>query len=153
MDPRDLIEQAMRTIRERQAQSAAITEQIKQIRGKAQSEDERIKVEVGAMGQLESIELNPRAMKLPSDELAKTIVDLAHQAAEDAAAQTRKAMEPMLGEGVDWQRMVDDAGNLDMSSFGRAAESLGLRIDDPEPAEMPGNDPDPKGRATPRAAG
>jgi DNA-binding protein YbaB len=153
MDPRDLIEQAMRTIRERQAQSAAITEQIKKIRGKAQSQDKRVKVEVGAMGQLEAIELHPRAMKLPSDELARTIVELAHEAAEDAAAQTRKAMEPMLGEGVDWQQLVDDAGNLDLGSFGRAAESLGLRIDDPEPAELPDNDPEPKGRATTQAAG
>lgn len=143
MDPRDAIEQAMRTVRERQAQAASVTQQINQVRGKAHSDDERVRVEVGAMGQLESIELDPRAMRMPSEDLAKTIVDLAKAAAEDAAAQTRKAMETLLGDGVDWQKLVDGSGGLDMDTFNRAAEGLGLgRMDDlPKPPTFP--DPQP----------
>ncbi len=146
MDPRDALEKAMRTVRERQAQAASVTQQINTIRGKAQSEDERVTVEVGAMGQLESIELDPRAMRMPSEDLAQTIVDLAKAATEDAGAQMRKAMESMLGDGVDWQKLVDTGGNLDMSSFNKAAETLGLgRMDDlPEPPTFPDPTPDRK---------
>lgn len=144
MDPRDAIEQAMRTVRERQAQAASVTQQINQVRGKAQTDDERIKVEVGSMGQLESIELDPRAMRMPSEDLAKTIVDLSKAAAEDAAAQTRKAMETLLGEGVDWQKLTDgSSGGLDMDAFNKVSESLGLgRMDDlPKPPTFPNPQP------------
>ncbi|MBM7788693.1 YbaB/EbfC family nucleoid-associated protein [Tenggerimyces flavus] len=144
MDPRDAIEQAMRTVRERQAQAASVTQQINQVRGKAQTDDERVKVEVGSMGQLESIELDPRAMRMPSEDLAKTIVDLSKAAAEDAATQTRKAMETLLGEGVDWQKLTDgSSGGLDMDAFNKVSESLGLgRMDDlPKPPTFPNPQP------------
>lgn len=144
MDPRDAIEQAMRTVRERQAQAASVTQQINQVRGKAQTDDERVRVEVGSMGQLESIELDPRAMRMPSEDLAKTIVDLSKAAAEDAAVQTRKAMETLLGEGVDWQKLTDgSSGGLDMDAFNKVSESLGLgRMDDlPKPPTFPNPQP------------
>lgn len=134
----------MRTVRERQAQAASVTQQINQVRGKAQTDDERVKVEVGSMGQLESIELDPRAMRMPSEDLAKTIVDLSKAAAEDAATQTRKAMETLLGEGVDWQKLTDgSSGGLDMDAFNKVSESLGLgRMDDlPKPPTFPNPQP------------
>ncbi|MDA0633373.1 YbaB/EbfC family nucleoid-associated protein [Nonomuraea sp. MCN248] len=69
------------------------------VAGRAATPDDKIKVRVSASGQLTALHIDPRAMRMSSQELAQTIIDLSHRAAEDAARHLMRVTRPYLEEG------------------------------------------------------
>lgn len=67
----------------RQAEeAAAVRAQLSETTGEAASDDGLITSVVGARG-LQELRLDPRAMRMPSEDLAKAIIDVTAQARED----------------------------------------------------------------------
>jgi DNA-binding protein YbaB len=65
-----------------------------QVVGQAASPDGKIKVQVSSSGQLTALHIDPRAMRLGSQELADAIMDLSGRAAEDAARRVMEVTRP-----------------------------------------------------------
>lgn len=62
--------------------AAAVRDQLNETVGEAQSDDGFIRAVVGARG-LQSLTLDPRAMRMPSEDLSKAIVEATSDARED----------------------------------------------------------------------
>ncbi|MEU8249394.1 YbaB/EbfC family nucleoid-associated protein [Nonomuraea sp. NPDC048916] len=75
-----------------------VMEQVGEVRGQATSADDKIRVQVSSSGQLTSLRIDPRAMKLGSQELADAIMDAARRATEDAARRLMDVTRPYLGD-------------------------------------------------------
>ncbi|MEO3875657.1 YbaB/EbfC family nucleoid-associated protein [Nonomuraea sp. B12E4] len=69
-----------------------------EVTGEAESPDGRIKVRVSSSGQLTALRIDPRAMRLGSEELADAIMDLSRRATEDAARHLMEVTRPYLGD-------------------------------------------------------
>lgn len=92
--------------------------QLGDLRGEGAAADGKVKVTVLPGGTLENVELEPRAMKLQSHELAEAIVEAARAATIDATRKSSELMESVLpGAG---SAMVDMA-DPDAIASGRAA--------------------------------
>ncbi|MGI5268191.1 YbaB/EbfC family nucleoid-associated protein [Nonomuraea sp. CA-218870] len=72
--------------------------EVDEVVGRAATPDDKIKVKVSVSGQLTGLHIDPRAMRMSSQELARTIVDLSHRAAEDAARHLMRVTRPYLEE-------------------------------------------------------
>ncbi|MEW9554440.1 YbaB/EbfC family nucleoid-associated protein [Nonomuraea sp. NPDC050783] len=68
------------------------------VTGQAESPDGRIRVRVSSTGQLAGLHLDPRAMRLGSQELADAIMELSRRAAEDATRRLVDVTRPYLEE-------------------------------------------------------
>jgi DNA-binding protein YbaB len=64
--------------------------------GQAASTDDKVRVRVSASGQLVGLHIDPRAMRLGSQELAETITELSQRATEDAARRVMELTRPYL---------------------------------------------------------
>jgi DNA-binding protein YbaB len=64
--------------------------------GQAASTDGKVRVRVSASGQLVGLHIDPRAMRLGSQELAETITELSRRATEDAARRVMELTRPYL---------------------------------------------------------
>jgi DNA-binding protein YbaB len=64
--------------------------------GQAASTDDKVRVRVSASGQLVGLHIDPRAMRLGSQELAETITELSRRATEDAARRVMELTRPYL---------------------------------------------------------
>ncbi|MGN9784576.1 YbaB/EbfC family nucleoid-associated protein [Nonomuraea sp. ZG12] len=64
--------------------------------GQAASTDDKVRVRVSASGQLMGLHIDPRAMRLGSQELAETITELSRRATEDAARRVMELTRPYL---------------------------------------------------------
>src|SRR5215475_6595676 len=69
-------------LRDRAAQAAAVRRQLADVIGEAATDDGLLQAKVGAGG-LQELYIAPRAMRMPSTDLAVAIVELARQARED----------------------------------------------------------------------
>ncbi|GGO72984.1 YbaB/EbfC family nucleoid-associated protein [Nonomuraea cavernae] len=77
---------------------SGVMEQIGDVRGQATGAGDRITVQVSSSGELTSLRIDPRAMKMGSEELAEAILDAARRATEDAARRLMDLTRPYLGE-------------------------------------------------------
>ncbi|MEU9887530.1 YbaB/EbfC family nucleoid-associated protein [Sphaerisporangium sp. NPDC051017] len=75
--------------------------------GRAQDKDRLVTVEYGADG-LRELELNPRAMRLASTDLAELIKTVTRQAAQDLSARTNEVMEEVFGAEDNPMRLLND---------------------------------------------
>ncbi|MEV5560639.1 YbaB/EbfC family nucleoid-associated protein [Nonomuraea wenchangensis] len=64
--------------------------------GQAESTDGKIRVRVSSSGQLVGLHLDPRAMRLGSQELASAIMELSRRATDDAARRLMEVTRPYL---------------------------------------------------------
>lgn len=64
--------------------------------GQAASPDGKIKVKVSSSGELIALHIDPRAMRLGSQELADAIMDLSRRATEEAARRLMEVTRPYL---------------------------------------------------------
>ncbi|SDI54302.1 YbaB/EbfC family nucleoid-associated protein [Nonomuraea jiangxiensis] len=71
-------------------------DRVGEVVGQAESPDGKVKVRVSSSGQLTALRIDPRAMRLGSEELADTIMDLSRRATEDAARQLMEVTRPYL---------------------------------------------------------
>ncbi|TMR12894.1 YbaB/EbfC family nucleoid-associated protein [Nonomuraea turkmeniaca] len=67
-----------------------------EVAGQAASPDDKIKVQVSSSGQLVALHIDPRAMRLGSQELADAIMNLSRRATEDAARRLMEVARPYL---------------------------------------------------------
>ena len=59
-----------------------------------------VSVEYGSTSGVQALRLDPRAMRMDSAQLAETILDLIHQAREQAEAGERERAEAILSNGL-----------------------------------------------------
>ncbi|MFD1541848.1 YbaB/EbfC family nucleoid-associated protein [Nonomuraea guangzhouensis] len=59
-----------------------------------------VSVEYGSSSGVQGLRLDPRAMRMDSAQLAETILDLIHQAKEQAEAEERERAEALLDSGL-----------------------------------------------------
>lgn len=100
-------------MRNQQAQMAAVNEMLEKVNatvGEASSQDDRIHVEWSEGDGVRLLELNPRALRLSSDELAAEIRDVVNRARADASAKVAEAVEGAEGlpSADDAQSMIDE---------------------------------------------
>jgi DNA-binding protein YbaB len=97
---------------------ADVRRQITELRGTGRAADERVEVQVDRLGALAGLRIDPRAMRLGSQELAEAILQAARQGVRDVNAQAEKLMRPLLEELMSTTRRID------------AADSAGWDMDD-----------------------
>ncbi|GAB3426671.1 YbaB/EbfC family nucleoid-associated protein [Flindersiella endophytica] len=84
--------------------------------GQAASEDERIKVSFTEAEGVQKIELDPRALRLPSDELATEIARLVNDARKDAQQQIQRLMQDSAQDtAVDPQEFLQKMPEIERS--------------------------------------
>src|SRR4051812_1161514 len=71
-----------------------VRRQMTELKGKGRAADERVEVEVDQSGALAGLKIDPRAMRLGSQELAEAILTAAQQGVRDVNAQAEKLMQP-----------------------------------------------------------
>ncbi|MGH3380368.1 MAG: YbaB/EbfC family nucleoid-associated protein [Actinoallomurus sp.] len=67
--------------------------------GRAQSQDGRVKIECANEKGVTKVQLDPRAMRMASEELAETITALSQEAMADLRKQTQAAIRETFGGG------------------------------------------------------
>jgi DNA-binding protein YbaB len=92
------LDRIMDQFRANSAELAGVLGQVEEVAGRAESRDGKIKVRVSATGQLTGLHIDPRAMRMGSQELADTIMELSRRATEDAARQLMEVTRPYLGD-------------------------------------------------------
>ncbi|MET8138839.1 YbaB/EbfC family nucleoid-associated protein [Sphaerisporangium sp. NPDC005288] len=75
--------------------------------GRATDKDGHVTVEYTGQG-LQELELNPRAMRLPSADLAALIKTVVHDAGRDLERQTNELMEELFGAEDNPMRLLRD---------------------------------------------
>lgn len=70
--------------------------QVGDVTGEAASRDGKISVRVTATGQLTGLRIDPRAMRMGSQELAEAILEASRRATEDAARRLMEVTRPYL---------------------------------------------------------
>jgi DNA-binding protein YbaB len=84
--------------------------QLSEVRGEAESADGKVRVVVRQGGMLESLVLDPRVMRMASEDLAAAIVEAVAAATEDAVAKAAELMESVLpGVGASIAGLTDPA--------------------------------------------
>ncbi|MCO6011611.1 YbaB/EbfC family nucleoid-associated protein [Actinoallomurus purpureus] len=67
-------------------------------RGRGEAADGKVVVEVARGGALQSLKIDPRAMRLGSEALAEAILEAAGKAGQDITDQTNELMKPAFGD-------------------------------------------------------
>ena len=71
-------------------------EKIALIRGVGEAVDGRVRVEADDAGRVCDVQIDPRAMRLASQDLAEAITAASQQAADDVSAQTQELMNELM---------------------------------------------------------
>ncbi|MGH3486394.1 MAG: YbaB/EbfC family nucleoid-associated protein [Actinopolymorphaceae bacterium] len=71
---------------------------IAEVSGSATSEDERITVTYSETNGIESITLDPRVMRMPSEDLAAAVAQVANAARMDTREQMQRVVDETIGE-------------------------------------------------------
>src|SRR5579859_6365727 len=93
-----------------------LKDQLAQLVGRAESPDGLVRAEFTDADGLSGLVVNPRAMRLTSEELSELIVRVSRAARADLDGQRREAMRAVLGPGFDPSAPIDPAavrGRLD----------------------------------------
>jgi DNA-binding YbaB/EbfC family protein len=91
------IDRYMAQVTEQLQQFGGLQEQLATMTAEGFAAKELIRVEVGPSGNLKAIEINPRAMRLGSEELADAIMEATNSAVAKVTEKINEAMEPFLG--------------------------------------------------------
>ncbi|WP_067792926.1 YbaB/EbfC family nucleoid-associated protein [Actinomadura formosensis] len=140
LDLGDLLRQSQ----ERMAKLAAVREQMAGLQGRAESQDGRISVTSTAEDPLAEIKIDPRAMRMGSEELAATLQETARRARQDLDAQVQKITADQFGGTenpmdvlkdqdalkkslTDMQGVFEQAGRQSQQMMDELHRKLGLR--------------------------
>jgi DNA-binding protein YbaB len=108
------VDQLLEEYRSRLASIGDFQRQIKEISAAVTSKGQRVKVTVGAQGDLVAIEFPTSAYKrMAPAELAEVIVSTAEEAKAKALEAVRALTAPLSSATVDWAEMIK--GNADLS--------------------------------------
>jgi DNA-binding protein YbaB len=120
-DPYDLgnsIENLTDMVTGQNAKLHDVRRQMTELRGKGRAADERVEVEVNQFGALAGLRIDPRAMRMGSEQLAEAVLSAARQGVRDVNAQAEKIMQPLITELLSTNLSTD------------AAEGAGRDMDD-----------------------
>jgi DNA-binding protein YbaB len=108
-------------------------DRIAEIRGVGEAADGRVRVEADNAGRVCDVQLDPRAMRLASQDLAEAILSASQQAADDVAAQTQELMNELMPADLPMADILksDLAANLPEDG----AEALNTVARGADPAE------------------
>ena len=97
--------------------------------GRGEAADGRVRVVAGTGGELTSVELDPRAMRMPSEELAEELKSAVNAALRDLRA-TSQAADTAIDPDVLAERLRDaqDQGLRQMAAFTQSLDDLMTRI-------------------------
>jgi DNA-binding protein YbaB len=93
-----MIDDALRHAKSRLADMGGIQEKLSSLVGVAESEDGRIRAEADTGRGLKKLTIDPRAMRLGSEELAEVITEVVADAIADLRQQTQAAVQEGMGE-------------------------------------------------------
>ncbi|HEX5494811.1 MAG TPA: YbaB/EbfC family nucleoid-associated protein [Mycobacteriales bacterium] len=94
--------------RQRFARVHELQERTSAFEGHARTEDGRISATYTATGGLTGLHLDPRALRMGSEELAEKIVEVIGEAARDLQRQNAEAMNEVFGEDGNPMRYLTD---------------------------------------------
>jgi DNA-binding protein YbaB len=94
-----------------------VRRQMTELRGTGKAADERVAVEVDQFGALAGLTIDPRAMRLGSQQLAEAILEAARQGVRDVNAQAEKLMRPLITEFMGADRRIDAADTADTAAW------------------------------------
>jgi DNA-binding protein YbaB len=114
-DPQRLLDQLEARIAKAKENAAALSA----VQGWGEASTGYVKVCVGPSGVLQSIELDPRAMRLPSQDLAASIVAAAREGQQAAAAKIREIYATS-----------DNNGGIDVASIAQGEYDVSQYIDE-----------------------
>lgn len=100
-DLRDLLRNPEEIVAQQQAELARAQElqtKIDQVTGTATSDDERIQVSFSESAGVTSLTLDPRVLRMPSEDLAAEIMRLVNAARQDTHAQIQVVLDDTLGD-------------------------------------------------------
>ncbi|GII86556.1 hypothetical protein Ssi03_45460 [Sphaerisporangium siamense] len=101
------LEKLLNQAQEQFARVEGLQRRLAELVGRAQDKDHLVTVEYGAEG-LRELELNPRAMRLASNDLAALIKTVSGDAARDLREKTDEAMAEVFGAEDDPMRLLED---------------------------------------------
>lgn len=93
-------EEIVRAQQERMAKAQELQRATAEITGVAASEDERIKVTFSESDGLRNLVLDPRVLRLPSEDLAHEIIRIVNQARDDARKQLQQLVADSAQDGL-----------------------------------------------------
>ncbi len=86
---------------------------LREVGATAKSKDGLVTVVVGPRGQVQDLSLDPRVYRrLSPSELSRTIMSLIGEATSDVAEQMQKIMEPFMPEGMAYDEVLGEKGDL-----------------------------------------
>lgn len=95
------VDKLLNGAQERVAKMQEMRERISELVGYAQDEEGMVKVTYTAAGGLDQLELNPRAMRLASQDLSERIRTAVREAAEDLQRKMREVTQETFGDRPD----------------------------------------------------
>lgn len=110
-DPRRLIDELEAKVEQAKQNAAAVAETV----GHGEAADGLVKVTVGPSGALKSLEFDPRAMRLPSVDLAAAVLEAARAGQADVLVQVREIYSAEQTGGLDIAAMAQ--GEVDVSAL------------------------------------
>jgi DNA-binding protein YbaB len=115
------IEDAMRAAKNNLARVGDLQETLASLVGAAESDDGRVRAETDSASGLKKLTIDPRAMRMGSEELAETITKVVAAAMADLRSQSQEAVQRVMGEKKrdprDAKARIDEA----RASFDRIA--------------------------------
>lgn len=110
-------EEIMATQREQMQKTQELERQLKEITGSATSEDERITVVYSEFNGLKELKLDPRVMRMPSDDLSAEIIRLVNEAKADGQSQIESLVQETFGEDgqPDPEQLTEQTAQLHMT--------------------------------------
>jgi DNA-binding protein YbaB len=136
--------EVLRSSRERMAKVAQVRERMAGLTGSAESSDGRVKVVCTSTDPLAELHLDPRAMRMGSEELAAAIRQVSRQAREDLDRQVDEITKEAYGEDdnpmdllrnreelkenlTEMQGMFEKAGNDAHAMIDQLRRGLGIK--------------------------
>lgn len=99
-------EQIERAQREQMSRLQELQERIGTLVGRAESDDGRISVAYSEPRGVHDLRLDPRALRMPSEDLAATIERLVNEAREDLKRQTAEVAQETVGTSMNPQNLL-----------------------------------------------
>jgi DNA-binding protein YbaB len=115
-EPSSSLDRFERALREQTAAADGLTERLRQVRGRGEGAHGLIRVEVTGGGRVTDLTLDPRVMRLASQDLRDEIMAALRQATEDADRQTRQETEDAFGTNPGWEQLLSGEAEADPSA-------------------------------------
>jgi DNA-binding protein YbaB len=139
--------EVLRGSRERMARVSEVRERMAGLTGQAESSDGRVKVVCTSTDPLAELHIDPRAMRMGSEELAAAIRQVSRQARDDLDRQANEISQELYGEDdnplealrnrdelkknlTEMQEMFGKAGNDARAMIDQLRQGLGVRHPD-----------------------